>query len=89
MSRILVKQENRYIVNVRSFGQLRDGNTDAALIVYDSEERTVKFHYFEFDLSFTQHKIRKTPCIRTGPSAFCKDDDVPFIYRRALLTLIR
>ena len=30
-----------------------------AFIVYDSEERTVGVHRFEYDLSSTQHKIRE------------------------------
>ena len=54
-----IKPENRYIINVGSLGQPRDGNPDAAFMVYDSEERTVGIHRFEYDLSSTQHKIRE------------------------------
>ena len=54
-----IKQENRYIINAGSLGQPRDGNPDAAYMVYDSEERTVGIHRFEYDLSFTQDKIRE------------------------------
>jgi diadenosine tetraphosphatase ApaH/serine/threonine PP2A family protein phosphatase len=52
------KHANRYIINVEKLGQLRDGNLDAIFMVYDSEERSVKGHRFEYDLSSTQHKIR-------------------------------
>jgi predicted phosphodiesterase len=54
-----IEPENRYIINAGSLGQPRDGNPDAAYMVYDSEERTVGIHRFEYDLSFTQDKIRE------------------------------
>jgi diadenosine tetraphosphatase ApaH/serine/threonine PP2A family protein phosphatase len=54
-----IKQKNRYIINVGSLGQPRDGNPDAAFMVYDSEERIVEVHRFEYNLSTTQHKIRE------------------------------
>ncbi|MGY8761146.1 MAG: metallophosphoesterase family protein, partial [Nitrospinaceae bacterium] len=59
MSRIHKKKENRYINNAGSLGQPRDVNPDAAFIVYDSEERTVGVHRFEYDLSSTQDKIHE------------------------------
>jgi len=54
-----IKLENRYIFNVGSLGQPRDGNPDSAFIVYDSEERTVQIHRFEYDLNSAQDKIRE------------------------------
>ena len=41
-----INKENRYINNVGRLGQPRDVNTDAAFIVYDSEERAVGVHRF-------------------------------------------
>jgi hypothetical protein len=40
-------KKNRYINNVGTLGQSRDGNPDAAFMVYDSEERIVGVHRFE------------------------------------------
>jgi diadenosine tetraphosphatase ApaH/serine/threonine PP2A family protein phosphatase len=54
-----IKLENRYIFNVGSLGQPRDGNPDAAFIAYDSEERIVQIHRFEYDLNSAQDKIRE------------------------------
>jgi hypothetical protein len=79
---------NHYIVNIGSLGQPRDGSPDAAFIVYDSEERTDKIHRFEYDLSSTQHKIRENG-LPSDSAERRKDDNTPFIYIRALLTLIR
>jgi hypothetical protein len=54
-----IKKENRYLNNFGSLGQPRDVNSDAAFIVYDSEERTVGVYRFGYDLSSTQHKIHE------------------------------
>lgn len=54
-----IKPENRYIFNVGSLGQPRDGNPDPAFMVYDSENRTVKIHRFQYDLNSAQNKIRE------------------------------
>ena len=53
-----IKPENRYIINVGSLGQPRDRNPNPAFMLYDSEERTVKLHRFEYDLNSAQDKIR-------------------------------
>ena len=53
-----IEPENRYIFNDGSLGQPRDGNPNPAFISYDSEEKMVKIHRFEYDLKSTQDKIR-------------------------------
>nr|MBC8282905.1 metallophosphoesterase family protein [Nitrospinota bacterium] len=52
-----VEPQNRYIFNDGSLGQPRDGNTQPAYILYDSDHRTVEFKRFEYDFSPTQNKI--------------------------------
>ncbi len=52
-----IEPENRYIFNDGSLGQPRDGNPKATYILYDSEEHTVEFKRFDYELSLTQSKI--------------------------------
>jgi diadenosine tetraphosphatase ApaH/serine/threonine PP2A family protein phosphatase len=54
---IQIKPENRYIINVGSIGQPRDGDWRACLILYDDETQIIKFIRLEYDLSTTQTKI--------------------------------
>lgn len=51
------KPENRYIVNVGSLGQPRDGNPDPAFVIYDSELKTVALRRFTYDRETAQQKI--------------------------------
>lgn len=52
-----VEPANRYIFNDGSLGQPRDGNTQPAYILYDSDRRKVEFKRFDYDLIPTQKKI--------------------------------
>ena len=52
-----IEPENRYIFNDGSLGQPRDGNPKPMYILYDSDERTVEFKRFDYDISQTQNKI--------------------------------
>ena len=49
--------ESRYIINVGSLGQPRDGNPDPVFVFYDSVSHIVKFFRFPYDLFSTQQKI--------------------------------
>ena len=49
--------ESRYIINVGSLGQPRDGNPDPVFVFYDSGGHIVKFFRFSYDLFSTQQKI--------------------------------
>ncbi len=49
--------ESRYIINVGSLGQPRDGNPDPVFVFYDSVSHIVKFFRFSYDLFITQQKI--------------------------------
>jgi diadenosine tetraphosphatase ApaH/serine/threonine PP2A family protein phosphatase len=48
----------RYIVNVGSVGQPRDGNPDATFAVYDRGEEILSFHRVSYDYRATQEKMR-------------------------------
>jgi diadenosine tetraphosphatase ApaH/serine/threonine PP2A family protein phosphatase len=50
--------ESRYIINVGSLGQPRDGNPDPVFVFYDSVSHIVKFFRFSYDLLSTQQKIK-------------------------------
>ncbi len=54
-----IEPKRRYIFNDGSLGQPRDRNPNPAFMVYDSEERIVRIHRFEYDLSSAQDKIRE------------------------------
>ncbi|NOY53261.1 MAG: metallophosphoesterase family protein [Deltaproteobacteria bacterium] len=48
----------RYIVNVGSVGQSRDGNPDAAYVLYDHREKSLSFHRVLYNFRITQEKMR-------------------------------
>ena len=52
-----LKPDHRYIINVGSLGQPRDGLPMPCFVVYDSEAGSVEFHRFEYNLESTQKKI--------------------------------
>ena len=52
-----IKTSCRYIFNGGSLGQPRDGNNHPSFMVYDSEEKQVSLHRFQYDLCVTQEKI--------------------------------
>ncbi|MCM8784069.1 MAG: metallophosphatase family protein [Candidatus Omnitrophica bacterium] len=55
--KISLKKGMRYIVNVGSVGQPRDGDPRACFCIYDSEEKTVEFRRISYDLKKTQKNI--------------------------------
>jgi len=53
----VLKEKERYIVNVGSVGQPRDGNPRASFAVYDSEEKKVTFYREPYDIVTAQQRI--------------------------------
>ncbi len=47
----------RYIVNVGSVGQPRDGDPRACFVIYDMESRTIKFNRVEYSIEKVQNKM--------------------------------
>jgi len=52
--------DSRYLVNVGSVGQPRDGNPDACFLVFDGGERTIKYHRVPYDIEGSQRDILET-----------------------------
>ena len=50
--------ECRYIVNVGSVGQPRDGDPRAAYCIYDTAEKRAEIKRVAYDLETAQRKIR-------------------------------
>ena len=54
---IELSPDKKFIVNVGSVGQPRDGNWKACFVVYDTERYTVEFMRVEYDVESVQKKI--------------------------------
>ena len=54
---IILEKENKYLVNVGSVGQPRDGNPMGALAIYDTENSKVEIKRFEYDIEVAAQKI--------------------------------
>jgi len=52
-----IKAGNKYIVNVGSVGQPRDGNPDSAYCIYDSVKRKVQIKRVSYNTEITRGKI--------------------------------
>ncbi len=53
-----LKDGHRYIFNVGSLGQPRDGNPDPAFAIFDSCENTYQVRRFKYDVKTAQSKIK-------------------------------
>ncbi|MDD5448290.1 MAG: metallophosphoesterase family protein [Actinomycetota bacterium] len=56
---ITLEGEKRYLVNVGSVGQPRDGDPRACYAIYDSEGKTLTFHRVEYPINEVQEKMRE------------------------------
>jgi predicted phosphodiesterase len=56
---VQLESEQRYIINVGSVGQPRDGNPDAAFVIYDTEQKYVRWIRVEYDVAATQQAMRQ------------------------------
>ena len=54
---IVFQPGHKYLINVGSVGQPRDGDPRSAFVVYSSEDRKVCLHRLEDDIKATQKKI--------------------------------
>lgn len=52
-----IKEENKYIINVGSVGQPRDGNAHAAYCVYDTNKRKLWIKRVRYDIETARRKI--------------------------------
>jgi len=56
--KVILNEEKRYIINVGSVGQPRDGNTNAAYAVYDDTMKSVNINRVAYDVGSAAEKIR-------------------------------
>lgn len=52
-------EDARYIINVGSVGQPRDGNPDASFLIFDSDKLIIEYHRVSYHVAETQEKMRK------------------------------
>jgi diadenosine tetraphosphatase ApaH/serine/threonine PP2A family protein phosphatase len=55
--KVLLNREKRYIVNVGSVGQPRDGDPRSSYVIWDTERETVEFRRVEYDVETAARKI--------------------------------
>ena len=54
---VLEVDKERYIVNVGSVGQPRDGNPDACYALYDDEDSSIMLYRVDYDKEHAAEKI--------------------------------
>lgn len=54
---IQCRDDSRYIVNIGSVGQPRDGDPRASYVIYDDAERNIEFRRVAYDIAEAQRKI--------------------------------
>ncbi len=57
LNRLRLQEGYRYLINVGSVGQPRDGNPDASYLVFDSESAMCDLHRVSYDLQTAKKKI--------------------------------
>ena len=57
--RLKISLENKYLVNVGSIGQPRDGDARAAYAIYDMKKNEIQLRRVPYDIAAAQEKIRK------------------------------
>jgi diadenosine tetraphosphatase ApaH/serine/threonine PP2A family protein phosphatase len=54
-----LEPSNRYIINVGSVGQPRDGDSNAKYVLYDPEQELITLRYIDYDIASAAEKIIK------------------------------
>ncbi len=57
--KVKLNTTNKYIVNVGSTGQPRDGDSRACFSVFDTEQNLIEYVRLEYDIEKTRKKIKK------------------------------
>ena len=55
--KLVLKKEEKYIINVGSIGQPRDNDNRSSYCTYDPDKDEVKFHRVEYDIKIARKKI--------------------------------
>lgn len=56
---ITLEPPNRYLINIGSIGQPRDGNPKAAYAIYDQHTKTIEIKRIAYNIQEAQRKIRE------------------------------
>jgi diadenosine tetraphosphatase ApaH/serine/threonine PP2A family protein phosphatase len=56
-TKVSIKDDHRYFVNVGSLGQPRDNNPDACMVLLDEEDGSIEFLRVPYDIASSQEKI--------------------------------
>jgi len=56
---IRLNPSHKYLVNVGSVGQPRDGDPRASFVIFDSDEKIIRLFRIEYDIQTAQQKILK------------------------------
>lgn len=56
---LYLKEDNRYIINVGSVGQPRDGNNSAKYIIWDTAEKSIEVRFIPYNIAETVAKIKR------------------------------
>lgn len=56
---VRLSSRSKYVVNVGSVGQPRDGNPEACYLIYDVAERGIHHRRIAYDIEMTQRRIRE------------------------------
>ena len=55
----LLEDETKYIFNIGSVGQPRDGDNRAKYAIWDSSQRTLEIRYLAYDIAAVVDKMKK------------------------------
>jgi diadenosine tetraphosphatase ApaH/serine/threonine PP2A family protein phosphatase len=54
-----IEKDFKYIINIGSVGQPRDGSNQVCYLIYDAEEKTASLKRLPYDFKETQSKMKK------------------------------
>jgi len=60
LSAIKIKPDHKYIINIGSVGQPRDGDPRGSYCIYDDEKNTVEIKRVDYDIKKAKDKILKS-----------------------------
>jgi len=68
-SKFKIESGRKYLVNVGSVGESRDGDPRAAYVVYDLSEGSIELRRIPYDIDKTEAKVQAAglPCRRRPP----------------------
>jgi len=54
-----IDPNSRYIINVGSVGQPRDGNPEACYLIYDPDNKEIRYKRIKYDINSAQNKMKQ------------------------------